>query len=864
MKRIFLAIFGLSALVLGPVVMITPARAQVNCTGVAAWSPNSVAYAVGNLVTYNGSEYKCLQAHTSQPAWDPVDAASLWSNQGTCSSTTGTTTGTTTGASCTTKPNAPTGLAASGTTSTSTNLSWSAVTPPANCTISSYTIFRNGTSIGTATGTSFSVTGLTASTTYTFTVAATDASGTGAQSSSISVTTSAVTSGGGIQIACGNSAVAPFVADTDFSGGAASSGTTHTIDTSKVTNPAPTSVYQHGRKSTCTYTIPGLTAGGSYTVRLDFCEYAATAAGQRTFNVSINGTQVLTNFDIFAAAGGEFIANAQSFTATANSSGQVVIALTTVVNNVLIAGVEVTPKTTSCTTKPNAPTGLAASGTTSTSTNLSWSAVTAPSGCSISSYTVFKGGTSIGTATGTSFSVTGLSASTTYTFTVAATDAAGTGAQSSSISVTTPSASCTTKPNAPTGLAASGTTSSSTTLNWSAVSAPANCSISGYTVFQGGTAKATVSSGTSFTVTGLSASTTYTFTVAATDAAGTGSQSSSISVTTSVASGGTGKGKVIGYWESWAALPLLTAANNYDVCEVAFAVASGTDGQTQAWPATTESSTQIASDITTLHGQGKKVLISVGGANTFTIKLQNSSDESAFVSSVESMVDTWHLDGLDLDIENNNLGLNAGDTDINNPTTPSTVNMIAAIAALKAHYGSGFMITMAPQVADINCAGHPLGNDGAGLYWGSFIPLINKARANITYVMTQDYNASQMYEKDGVSVVNQGTPDFDVAMSDLLLSGYKIFGTGQAFPAISANQVVVGTPAVAAAAGSGYNTPTAIDQVVNYIKSGTSFGGAYKLSATYPSLGGVMTWDMNYDFNAGDPMSGVIVADVHK
>jgi chitinase len=39
-------------------------------------------------------------------------------------------------------------LAASGTTSSSTNLSWNAVTPPTNCTISSYTVLKNGTSIG--------------------------------------------------------------------------------------------------------------------------------------------------------------------------------------------------------------------------------------------------------------------------------------------------------------------------------------------------------------------------------------------------------------------------------------------------------------------------------------------------------------------------------------------------------------------------------------------------------------------------------------------------------------------------------------------------------------------------------------------
>ena len=84
-----------------------------------------------------------------------------------------------------------------------------------------------------------------------------------------------------------------------------------------MTNPAPQAVYQSMRVGTFSYALHGLTSGKSYTVRLHFAEYAHTAAGQRTFNVSINGTQVLTNFDIFATAGGEFKANVQQFNAVA-------------------------------------------------------------------------------------------------------------------------------------------------------------------------------------------------------------------------------------------------------------------------------------------------------------------------------------------------------------------------------------------------------------------------------------------------------------------------------------------------------------------------------------------------------------------
>lgn len=41
------------------------------------WS-ESAEYAVLDRVQYNGTLYKCLQAHTAQATWNPADAPSLW------------------------------------------------------------------------------------------------------------------------------------------------------------------------------------------------------------------------------------------------------------------------------------------------------------------------------------------------------------------------------------------------------------------------------------------------------------------------------------------------------------------------------------------------------------------------------------------------------------------------------------------------------------------------------------------------------------------------------------------------------------------------------------------------------------------
>ena len=152
-----------------------------------------------------------------------------------------------------------------------------------------------------------------------------------------------------LDIATGSTvAIGSYAADEDYTGGTTYS-TTATINTSNVTNPAPMAVYQHQRYGNFTYTLPGLTPGASYTVRLHFAEIYWKSAGERKENVLINGTQVLTDFDQFAAAGGADIAVVEQFSAVANSSGQIVIQFVTVINNASIEGIEINNAPTAAT-----------------------------------------------------------------------------------------------------------------------------------------------------------------------------------------------------------------------------------------------------------------------------------------------------------------------------------------------------------------------------------------------------------------------------------------------------------------------------------------------------------------------------------
>jgi len=477
----------------------------------------------------------------------------------------------TSAASCATVPSAPTGLTATATSSSAIGLSWSAVTPPANCTISSYSVYRSTTSGFTAgsgnliasgvTTTSYSNTGLSASTAYYYVVEAVDTFGTSAASTQATATTQAAGTGTEIvAIAAGGPAESnsgggdfSFVADEDFSGGGDNGAVTATINlTQPGANAAPMGVYQHGRAGVSTYTIPGLTVGSTYAVLLHFAETYFTAAGSREFNVAINGTTVLTNLDVFAAVG-KNAALLETFTATANSSGQIVIAFTIgAANQPLVMGIEIRSSSGgSCSAVPSAPGGLTATASSSSAIGLSWSAVTPPANCTISSYSVYGSTTSGFTpgagnllasgVTGTTYTNTGLAASTIYYYKVEAVDTDGSSTASTQASATTQAASCSAVPSAPTGLTATASSSSAIGLTWSAVTPPTNCTISSYSVY-GSTASgftpgagnliASGVSGTSYSNTGLAASTTYYYKVEAVDADGSSAASTQASATT--------------------------------------------------------------------------------------------------------------------------------------------------------------------------------------------------------------------------------------------------------------------------------------------------------------------------------------------
>ena len=164
---------------------------------------------------------------------------------------------------------------------------------------------------------------------------------------------------------------------------------------------------------------------------------------------------------------------------------------------------------------PGIPGAPASTRVTDRSVTLTWPAAT--DNVAVTGYRIYRNGALVGSSSGTSFTDNGLTASTAYSYTVLAFDAAGNqSARSASLALTT-LAPDTVAPGAPGQPAASAITSSSLTLSWSP--ATDNYGVSQYLIKRDGT-QVGASSGTTFNDSGLNPSTAYSYAVLAQDSAG--------------------------------------------------------------------------------------------------------------------------------------------------------------------------------------------------------------------------------------------------------------------------------------------------------------------------------------------------------
>ncbi|MCP3913855.1 MAG: hypothetical protein GY713_23295, partial [Actinomycetia bacterium] len=120
---------------------------------------------------------------------------------------------------------------------------------------------------------------------------------------------------------------------------------TEVVDTSGVTDPAPSALYQTRGEATwgvgnrLSYALP--VEDGDYIVRLHFAEYAY-AANQRLFDIELNGVLAQSGYDIWSEAGGNDRAVVAGFTVTASGGEGIALNLVNITSvAAILGGIEV-------------------------------------------------------------------------------------------------------------------------------------------------------------------------------------------------------------------------------------------------------------------------------------------------------------------------------------------------------------------------------------------------------------------------------------------------------------------------------------------------------------------------------------------
>ncbi|MBN1412804.1 MAG: hypothetical protein JW969_18300 [Spirochaetales bacterium] len=283
--------------------------------------------------------------------------------------------------------------------------------------------------------------------------------------------------------------------------------------------------------------------------------------------------------------------------------------------------------------------------------------------------------------------------------------------------------------------------------------------------------------------------------------------------------GGLPKHVITGYWQNFTngatALKLRDVPAAYNLIAVAFADATTTAGAVSftldsglASAVGGYSQSDFISDISSLHSQGRRVIISVGGQNG-TISVASSSAATNFANSIVSLMNQYGFDGVDIDLEN---GVNS--------TYMSQA--LRSIASSK----SGAIITMAPQTIDMQSTGY------------EYFKLALAIKDILTICNMQYYNSGTMLGYDQ-QVYAQGTENFLTALATIqLMNGLR------------PDQVGLGLPASTSAAGGGYVDPSVVNAALDCLAAGTNCG-TYHPPTTFPGIRGAMTWSINWDASNG-------------
>jgi len=479
---------------------------------------------------------------------------------------------TTLGSSDTVSPTVPGNLHATGASSSTISLAWNASTD--NIAVAGYKVFRNGALVGTSPGTSYSDSGLTASTTYTYSVSAYDGAGNNsAPTTSINVSTGTtsqrpyVTNFSATEnpISEGGNWINGRAVGVDWGDVATASGLAFGTNAGSYADPTAILAGSWGPDQMAQATVYSVNQTDSLFEEVELRLRSAISAHSNTgyeinfrcsktnnaYSQIVRWNGPLGNFTYLWAQDGSQYGVKTGDVVKATIIGNVI---TVYINGTKIASVtDNTYKTgnpgmgfylnqgsgrskdygftsftaadslTADTVAPSIPQSLVANAVSSSQIDLTWAA--SSDNVAVTGYKVFRNSTQIGTTSTVSYSDRTASPEVQYTYAVAAVDAAGNSSGlSSAVVAGTSGAGDTTPPSIPSNLRLFTATSTSVTISWSASND--DTGVAGYRIFRDG-AQVGTTSATTYTDAGLAASTGYTYTVAAFDSANNVSAQSS-------------------------------------------------------------------------------------------------------------------------------------------------------------------------------------------------------------------------------------------------------------------------------------------------------------------------------------------------
>jgi len=287
----------------------------------------------------------------------------------------------------------------------------------------------------------------------------------------------------------------------------------------------------------------------------------------------------------------------------------------------------------------------------------------------------------------------------------------------------------------------------------------------------------------------------------------------------------------MGYWQDFnngaTCLRISDVPGSYDIIAVAFANSTTTvgavdfslDSGLSACIAGGYTTDPVKADIAAAHQRNQKVIISVGGQNG-AISVSDAASAANFANSVHSLMTTFGFDGVDIDLENG--------------VSPSV--MASALQQLSS-MSPGLIITLAPQTIDVQSTG------------GSYFELALDIQSILTIMNTQYYNSGTMLGCDQ-NVYAEGAENFFTALACIQLQS-----------ALRPDQIGLGAPASANAAGSGVVAPSVVVDSLDCLTMGTNCG-TFKPPATWPTLRGAMTWSINWDAANGFNFANTVKAGI--